>query len=135
MKAQSALWAACLAGLILRAVAQIRVMAPESLVRGDSMRNHTHCLDSDYEVPPPDDDLAQHGGYKEVRLIHIVMVRRGQCSFVTKVKVARKKGAHAVIIVDKENSALTSHDPREDVGGARGRVTWRTEVARRSHIT
>jgi len=143
MKAQSALWAACLAGLILRAVAQIRVMAPESLVRvfektrgriegstatfgapfygerilgrlvwGDSMRNHTHCLDSDYEVPPPDDDLAQHGGYKEVRLIHIVMVRRGQCSFVTKVKVARKKGAHAVIIVDKENSALTTQDIR-----------------------
>jgi len=38
------------------------------------------------------------------------MVRRGECSFVTKVKVASKKGAHAVIIVDKEDSSLTSHD-------------------------
>merc|ERR1719331_3742519 len=38
------------------------------------------------------------------------MVRRGECTFVTKVKVASKKGAHAVIIVDKEDSQLTSHD-------------------------
>jgi hypothetical protein len=38
------------------------------------------------------------------------MVRRGECTFVTKVRVASKKGAHAVIIVDKEDSALTSKD-------------------------
>lgn len=128
-------------GLLLRGWAQIRVMAPDTLVNefkdtkgriegstatfgapfygerllgrlvwGDSKNNDTHCLDSDYDVPRPDE--VTHGNYKEVRLIHIVMVRRGKCSFVTKVKVARKKGAHAVIIVDKENSALTSNDIR-----------------------
>jgi len=142
MKAPT-LIASCLVGLALHAYAQIRVMAPESLVQafatakgriegstatfgapfygerilgrlvwGESQRNHTHCLESDYDVPAPDEDLVSHGQYKEVRLIHIVMVRRGKCSFVTKVKVARKKGAHAVIIVDKENSVLTSNDIR-----------------------
>jgi len=40
-------------------------------------------------------------------LIHIVLVRRGNCTFVTKVKVARKKGAHAVIIVDQKSSKLS----------------------------
>jgi len=40
----------------------------------------------------------------------IVVVLRGDCSFVTKVKVAAKKGAHAVIIVDKEDSTMSSHD-------------------------
>lgn len=82
------------------------------LVWGESKMNHTHCLEDDYSVPAPDDDLVAHGQYKEVRLIHIVMVRRGKCSFVTKVKVARKKGAHAVVIVDKEGSALTATDIR-----------------------
>jgi len=82
------------------------------LVYGDSKNGHTHCMESDYDVPAPDEDLVAHGDYKEVRLIHIVLVRRGKCSFVTKVKVARKKGAHAVIIVDKENSALTTSDIR-----------------------
>jgi len=82
------------------------------LVWGDSIHNDTHCLEDDYEVPAPDSDLVSHGQYQEVRLIHIVMVRRGKCSFVTKVKVARQKGAHAVVIIDRENSQLTSTDIR-----------------------
>jgi len=32
------------------------------------------------------------------------MVRRGKCSLTTKVKVAYEKGAHAVLIVDLEDS-------------------------------
>lgn len=141
MKLRFSLRFACVLSLLSNAIAQIRVMAPESLVKqftethgridgstatfgapfygerllgrlvwGDSKQNHTHCKEEDYEVPPPDE--YAHGNYKEVRLIHIVLVRRGKCSFVTKVKVARKKGAHAVVIVDKENSALTSQDIR-----------------------
>ena len=53
----------------------------------------------------------------QVRLINIVIVRRGNCSFTTKaasfvqfvhastrqVKIAQAKGAHAVIIVDRED--------------------------------
>merc|ERR1712066_197993 len=50
-----------------------------------------------------------------VRLIHIIMVRRGTCSFVTKVRVAKAKGAHAVIIVDRENSTLTVRDIRRTI--------------------
>jgi coenzyme F420-reducing hydrogenase delta subunit len=65
----------------------------------------------DYELPELDVvPSAQSKAHEQVRLIDIVMVRRGECSFVTKAKVASQKGAHAVIIVDKEDSALTSHD-------------------------
>jgi hypothetical protein len=80
------------------------------LVWGDSRKNQTHCHEDDYDVPKP--DAIKPGDFTESRLIHIVMVRRGACSFVTKVKVAREKGAHAVIIVDKETSSLTAQDIR-----------------------
>jgi len=80
------------------------------LVWGES-KGHNHCHDDDYDVPSL--DVVHNSGSKaheQVRLINIIMVRRGECSFVTKVKVASKKGAHAVIIVDKIGSPLTSHD-------------------------
>mmetsp|Transcript_45430 Transcript_45430/g.140813 ORF Transcript_45430/g.140813 Transcript_45430/m.140813 type:complete len:458 (+) Transcript_45430:2-1375(+) len=77
------------------------------LVWGDSLKNKTHCSEDDYIVPGADEVQVKDRSYSEVRLIHIVMVRRGQCSFVTKVRVARAKGAHAVIIVDKEDSTKT----------------------------
>merc|ERR1712137_428119 len=81
------------------------------LVWGESLKDHKHCKEDDYNIPPPDEMPAGTSGtYKEVRLINIVMVRRGLCSFVTKVRVARAKGAHAVIIVDKEDSVLTAKD-------------------------
>merc|ERR1712137_175579 len=81
------------------------------LVWGESLKEHKHCKEDDYTIPPPDEIPAGTSGtYKEVRLINIVMVRRGLCSFVTKVRVARAKGAHAVIIVDKEDSVLTPKD-------------------------
>eukprot|EP00812_Abedinium_dasypus_P009397 NODE_308_length_1682_cov_751.038722.p1 GENE.NODE_308_length_1682_cov_751.038722~~NODE_308_length_1682_cov_751.038722.p1 ORF type:complete len:486 (-),score=197.53 NODE_308_length_1682_cov_751.038722:225-1574(-) len=78
------------------------------LVYGESLHNHAHCKEDDYVVPPPDEIPV--GTYSEVRLIHIVLVRRGLCSFVTKVRVGKLKGAHAVIIVDSEDSVLTQAD-------------------------
>ncbi|CAE8617544.1 unnamed protein product [Polarella glacialis] len=80
------------------------------LVYGDSLKNHSHCRADDYEVPEPSTTKKGESGYDQVRLINIVMVRRGKCSFTTKVKVAYEKGAHAVIIVDREDSDLTSKD-------------------------
>jgi hypothetical protein len=80
------------------------------LVWGES-RGENHCKDKDYDIPEL--DMVHHPtehSKDQARLINIVMVRRGKCSFVTKVKVASAKGAHAVIIVDREDSTLTSHD-------------------------
>eukprot|EP00441_Pelagodinium_beii_P041826 CAMPEP_0197629504 /NCGR_PEP_ID=MMETSP1338-20131121/7322_1 /TAXON_ID=43686 ORGANISM="Pelagodinium beii, Strain RCC1491" /NCGR_SAMPLE_ID=MMETSP1338 /ASSEMBLY_ACC=CAM_ASM_000754 /LENGTH=471 /DNA_ID=CAMNT_0043200549 /DNA_START=111 /DNA_END=1526 /DNA_ORIENTATION=- len=83
------------------------------LVWGDSLHNHTHCEEDDYVIPPPKTELVGQTGqqFNKVKLINIVMVRRGSCSFTTKVKVAQKsKDAHAVIIVDKEDSNLKTSD-------------------------
>lgn len=83
------------------------------LVWGESLHNRTHCTDDDYFIPPPKTELVGSTGqqYDKVKLINIVMVRRGSCSFTTKVKVAQQnKQAHAVIIVDKEDSNLKSSD-------------------------
>jgi len=75
-------------------------------------KGHHHCSDDDYDVPAPETMHAASGSksHDQARLINIVMVRRGECTFVTKVRIASAKGAHAVIIVDKEDSQLTSHD-------------------------
>jgi len=123
--------------LVLQANAQIKVLSPESLIQelgetkgkiegstatfgapfygdkvlgrlvyAESKNNGMHCKEEDYVVPS-EGGIPQEG---EVRLINIIMVRRGKCSFVTKVRVASAKGAHAVIIVDKEDSKLTAKD-------------------------
>eukprot|EP00929_Paragymnodinium_shiwhaense_P053176 TRINITY_DN26620_c0_g1_i1.p1 TRINITY_DN26620_c0_g1~~TRINITY_DN26620_c0_g1_i1.p1 ORF type:complete len:546 (+),score=148.81 TRINITY_DN26620_c0_g1_i1:150-1640(+) len=134
--------AACVLACLVSSVdAQVRVMAPEWLVKsfstskgridgstatfgapfygerilgklvyGESKENHTHCTESDYYIPPPEEFPTTGHEYSQVRLIHIALVRRGKCSFVTKVRVAAAKGAHAVIIVDKEDSVLTQKD-------------------------
>jgi hypothetical protein len=122
------------------AVAQIKVMTPQWLVRqfkdtrgkipgstatfgapfygdrvlgrlvyGESRLNKTHCTADDYDLPDPETRTAA-GGYQKAKLINIVVVRRGSCSFTTKVKVAYEKGAHAVIIVDKAESTLKRKD-------------------------
>mmetsp|Transcript_80662 Transcript_80662/g.152412 ORF Transcript_80662/g.152412 Transcript_80662/m.152412 type:complete len:483 (+) Transcript_80662:41-1489(+) len=79
------------------------------LVWGESKKGQHHCTDEDYDVPVPD---VVHGtsGVDEVRLINVIIVRRGECSFVTKVRVAANKGAHAVIIVDRPDTKLTTSD-------------------------
>lgn len=82
------------------------------LVWGDSLHNNSHCTEADYDVPPPDQIPSQDSSYQQVRLIHIIMVRRGKCSFVTKVRVATNKGAHAVVIVDTEDSNKTANEIR-----------------------
>lgn len=81
------------------------------LVYGEP-KGDKHCTDEDYDVDPPPkmDENAGDAVKGQARLINIIVVRRGKCSFVTKVKVASKKGAHAVIIVDREDSPLTSKD-------------------------
>lgn len=78
------------------------------VVYGPSLMNQTHCTEDDYKVPLP--EVRGRADGDQVRLIHIILVRRGRCSFTTKVKVADKKGAHAVIIVDREDSDLTQKD-------------------------
>lgn len=128
----------CCACLARHASAQIRVMAPESLVNrfaenkgridgstatfsapfyGERLLGRLvwgepknasapHCTPDDFVVPPPDEVATADG--KTQRLIHIVLLRRGGCSFLRKVSIAQKtKGAHAVIIVDAKGSALT----------------------------
>jgi len=128
-----------LLGLALGVQAQVWVMAPESLVQqysdsqggipgatstfgapfyGDRVlgqlsygesKGNSWCTDEDYEVPGQ--PSLRGSNYKEVKLIHIVMVRRGgHCSITSKVRVAYQKGAHAVVVVDKEDSELTASD-------------------------
>lgn len=82
------------------------------LVYGESTSGHEHCTVDDYSLPDQDPEGALRGTSETVgaNLINIVVVRRGKCSFTQKVKVAYQKGAHAVIVVDREDSALTSQD-------------------------
>lgn len=76
-----------------------RVMG--QLVYGES-RGNNHCTEADYDIAPQ--KTVKNGQ----ELVNVVLVRRGGCTFVTKVNVAQKKKAHAVVVVDKENSQLTS---------------------------
>jgi hypothetical protein len=56
-------------------------------------------------------EASQDGAAEgEAKLINIFVLRRGGCSFVTKVKTAATKCAHAAVIVDKADSNLTSED-------------------------
>ena len=84
------------------------------LVWSESAGDH-FCSEKDYELPQLDAKdkdrfLASHSGSSDGQLINIVMVRRGKCSFTQKVLIAQKKGAHAVVIVDWEDSEMTEHD-------------------------
>lgn len=125
--------------MVLQATAQIRIEAPEFLVKrfkstfgritgatstfgapfyGDRVlgrlvygpsKGHSWCTEDDYEVPSPDKMQKPGTQYDEVRLINIIVVRRGgECAITQKVRVARAKGAHAVVVVDKADSPLTS---------------------------
>lgn len=75
-----------------------------------------HCGPDDYELPKPlaeDDrpaDPARFDAERTGPLVNIVLVHRGDCTFVTKVRVAQDNGAHAVIIVDHEDSKRSSED-------------------------
>jgi len=94
------------------------------LVWGESKSDHSHCRADDYDVPTAGMELVRSGhgetSAHSPRLINIVMVRRGKCSFTTKVRVAAEKGAHAVVIVDREDSSLTSEDMHNIIVGNDG---------------
>jgi len=70
------------------------------LVYGESSGNQ-HCTESDYSIPAPDTIRDSRSSFSQTRIIDIIVVNRGKCTFVTKVKVASAKGAHAVIFVDE----------------------------------
>jgi len=69
-----------------------------------------HCFAEDYDLAPsgrPDEEDAPIGG--QGNPLRIVVVKRGICTFVTKVRVAEQdKDAHAVIIVDRDDSQYVS---------------------------
>merc|ERR1719410_3354258 len=141
-------WLVVVAMLLPGVQCQIRVMAPEwlkksvgdkgaiegstatfgapffgddvvgRLVYGESKGN-VHCTEDDYDIPEP--ETEERGDSKaSVKMIDIVLVRRGKCSFTTKVKTAYKKGAHAVIIIDREDSDLTTSSLKNIIVGDDG---------------
>ncbi|CEM08060.1 unnamed protein product [Vitrella brassicaformis CCMP3155] len=78
------------------------------VVLGQLLYSHSatsHCM-PDYNLVAAE-PWDMDGGPK---LLRIVLVDRGECSFVTKVEVAEDKGADAVIVVDSKNSTLTRED-------------------------
>lgn len=115
--------------------AQVRILAPESLAKkfpdthgivygttatfgapyyGERVlgqllygksRGGQHCKAEDYDLPVPKNRTAPGQ-----ELVNVVLVQRGGCTFVTKVKVAEDKHAHAVIVVDRVDSTMTSEE-------------------------
>jgi len=81
------------------------------LVYGASKGN-SWCEADDYEVPQEKNAQATAASAEfKARIINVFLVRRGgACSMRHKVRVASEKGAHAVIIADKEDSKLTTKD-------------------------
>jgi len=124
--------------LALAARAQLRILSPDTLVRefpdthgmvygttatfgapyyGERVlgrllygepRGKDHCVAEDYTIEPPKEEKQEYDGQK--KLVNVVLVRRGQCTFVTKVRVAERKAAHAVIVVDKASSTMTAEE-------------------------
>jgi hypothetical protein len=91
------------------------------LVWGETKnKSRPHCSVGDYEVPEPIPVKSSGGREEKVRLKNFVMVRRGGCSFVTKVRIASYKGAHAVIVVDTEGSDRKPSDIREIIMSSDG---------------
>lgn len=79
------------------------------LLYGESRNGRDHCTADDYELRESDTGGEVHIEGSE-KLINVVVVRRGKCTFVQKVRIAQEKNAHAVIMVDKQSSKKTSDD-------------------------
>merc|ERR1719247_3278063 len=83
------------------------------LVYGES-NGQAHCTDEDYLAPlngaSGTDQGSPGAGGRQRPVRKIFVLRRGMCTFVSKVKVAEKKGADAVIIVDKADSTKTAEE-------------------------
>lgn len=126
--------------LALLVDAQVRILAPETLAKefpdthgiiygttatfgapyygervlgqllyGES-KGGDHCSEEDYELPVREPVRSQASGGSAAPLVNVVLVRRGSCTFVTKVKVAEAKSAHAVVVVDRADSDLDSDE-------------------------
>merc|ERR1719350_88244 len=128
--AAAAIRVLCVLGLLFNATGQITVVSPPELaaqmpegrgqlsgstatfgapfygerILGQVMwvesTGHHYCNDDDYDV-----NLPEVGAD---RYINILMVKRGACALCQKVRVAQGKGAHAVIIVDSDDSSWTA---------------------------
>jgi len=92
------------------------------LLYGESLLGHDHCTDADYVLKDSESakDAHQVGSDEKVKLIDVVVVRRGKCSFAQKVRIAQTKHAHAVIMVDKRSSKKTPEDIQHEVIGDDG---------------
>jgi len=80
-------------------------------------RGNAHCSEDDYSLAGASEGTnggtgpaTAEQGSEALQPVNVLLVRRGQCTFVTKVRIAEKKKAHAVIVVDRENSTWTSQD-------------------------
>ncbi|CEM13802.1 unnamed protein product [Vitrella brassicaformis CCMP3155] len=83
------------------------------LVYGETKGDYW-CREDDYDIPLP-------LGERERTLPNIVVVRRGNCNFVTKVRIAQeKKEAMAVIVVDTLGSSRTPSEIQRVIMGDDG---------------
>eukprot|EP00929_Paragymnodinium_shiwhaense_P102246 TRINITY_DN65436_c0_g1_i1.p1 TRINITY_DN65436_c0_g1~~TRINITY_DN65436_c0_g1_i1.p1 ORF type:complete len:494 (+),score=102.02 TRINITY_DN65436_c0_g1_i1:89-1570(+) len=74
-------------------------------------KGEEHCTEADYDLPiVPTTTVDTSAASNMQDPVNVVIVHRGKCTFVKKVKIAQAKGAHAVIVVDKRDSTLTSKD-------------------------
>jgi len=93
------------------------------LLYGES-QGQDHCTAEDYAIEAPkvtpEDPFGPHG-FSEKKLVNVVLVRRGSCTFVTKVRIAQHKEAHAVIVVDKASSTLTAEEIQHVMMGDDGK--------------
>nr|CCA30104.1 unnamed protein product [Neospora caninum Liverpool]CEL71350.1 TPA: unnamed protein product [Neospora caninum Liverpool] len=67
------------------------------------------CKDDQYTLPNENTNVTDAKAGSPV----IVMVRRGGCNFVNKVKVAQRKGAKAVIVADTKGSLSSQKDVKK----------------------
>ncbi|KYK71799.1 PA domain protein [Toxoplasma gondii TgCatPRC2] len=67
------------------------------------------CKDEQYALPSEKANTTEAKSASPV----IVMVRRGGCNFVNKVKVAQRKGAKAVIVADTKGSLSSQKDVKK----------------------
>lgn len=84
------------------------------LVYGET-KGRNHCTDEDYDLPSATPATGTDYDLTGQELVSVVLLRRGGCTFVTKVAVAEAKGAHAAVIVDKESSSMTAEQVQKIV--------------------
>mmetsp|Transcript_64681 Transcript_64681/g.152044 ORF Transcript_64681/g.152044 Transcript_64681/m.152044 type:complete len:490 (-) Transcript_64681:7-1476(-) len=74
-------------------------------------KGKAHCEHGDYsmpDLPTRSPKKADNSPHQEVA--KVLLVQRGRCTFVTKVRIAQEKGAQAVVVVDRESSTATVED-------------------------